>query len=87
MSYLGPDGGSRGIDANGDPIDPPAAPTICDHAFVSIVRGGEPVSVRVCVLCRQPDWADLRQQIDALLAARQHEVARRSPTRTREDFQ
>lgn len=51
----------------------------CEHAYATHVRGGEPVSVRVCTLCGQPDWPDLREQVnrlcDAAAMARQHEVA------------
>jgi hypothetical protein len=34
----------------------------CVHAWKTWIRGGEPLDVRVCVLCGRPDWADLRRQ-------------------------
>lgn len=39
----------------------------CEHAYVTRVRGGEPVSVRACSLCGQPDWPDLREQVERLV--------------------
>jgi hypothetical protein len=38
----------------------------CEHHFEVRIRGGEPLSVRVCTFCRTPDWADLREQLDIL---------------------
>ncbi|MEU6058017.1 hypothetical protein [Streptomyces sp. NPDC047097] len=38
----------------------------CDHAFETRMLGGHPLSVRLCILCRTPDWEDLREQLDVL---------------------
>lgn len=36
----------------------------CDHFFVTMIRGGEPLHVRVCSFCQSPDWDDLRRQLE-----------------------
>lgn len=41
----------------------------CEHFYATRVRGGEPVSVRACTLCGQPDWPDLREQVERLCEA------------------
>jgi hypothetical protein len=42
--------------------EPTAAPSICDHHYETHLLGGHPITVRVCVFCRTPDWADLNEQ-------------------------
>ena len=46
------------------------APTDCEHAWETRLRGGEPLSVRVCRSCGRPDWEDLREQVTALCATK-----------------
>lgn len=41
----------------------------CEHFYATHVRGGEPVSVRACTLSGQPDWPDLKEQVDRLVEA------------------
>ena len=38
----------------------------CDHHYATHIRGGEPLEVRICTLCRTPDWTDLARQTDEL---------------------
>lgn len=38
----------------------------CEHYYWAHIRGGEPLSVRVCQLCRDIDWADLREQVERI---------------------
>lgn len=40
--------------------------TVCDHSFEIRIRGGEPISVRMCTYCHEPDWADLKEQAKRL---------------------
>ncbi|MGW3383273.1 hypothetical protein ACWDCO_24195 [Streptomyces albogriseolus] len=40
--------------------------TICEHAYEVRMLGGHPISVRLCALCRTPDWDDLNEQAVAL---------------------
>lgn len=49
-----------------------SASASCDHFYVTHIRGGEPVSVGICTLCGEIDWADLRSSIEAL--TRQAEI-------------
>lgn len=42
----------------------PAAVPDCDHHWIGHLRGGEPLSVRICSFCGDPDWDDLRSQLD-----------------------
>jgi hypothetical protein len=35
---------------------------VCDHAYEVRLLGGQPISVRLCILCRTPDWNDLSDQ-------------------------
>jgi hypothetical protein len=35
----------------------------CDHHYAAHIRGGEPLSVRICTLCGEIDWDDLRAQV------------------------
>lgn len=44
----------------------PMAANICDHFYGTRAPGGHPLHVRVCMLCRTPDWDDLREQADEL---------------------
>ncbi|MFD4547233.1 hypothetical protein [Streptomyces sp. NPDC058466] len=34
----------------------------CEHHYETRILGGHPISVRICVFCRTPDWADLGEQ-------------------------
>jgi hypothetical protein len=37
---------------------------VCEHFYVTHIRGGEPVAVRICTqVCGDVDWADLREEI------------------------
>lgn len=47
-----------------DLVPQPAAAPDCDHHWIGHLRGGEPLSVRICSLCGEPDWDDLRRQLD-----------------------
>ncbi|MFF9844642.1 hypothetical protein [Streptomyces sp. NPDC013740] len=38
----------------------------CDHHYEHQIRAGEPLTVSVCLFCRMPDWADLREQVDRI---------------------
>ncbi|MET7458493.1 hypothetical protein ABZT03_43135 [Streptomyces sp. NPDC005574] len=40
--------------------------TSCDHHYETRILGGHPISVRLCALCRTPDWSDLYEQADVL---------------------
>lgn len=42
----------------------PAALQACYHHWIGHLRGGEPLSVRICSQCGDPDWDDLRRQLD-----------------------
>lgn len=48
------------------PENSPMAPDDCEHAWVTHVRGGEPLAVRICSLCQAIDWDDLRAQMGAI---------------------
>ena len=41
---------------------PRAMQADCDHHFEYRILGGQPISVGICTLCRDPDWGDLQQQ-------------------------
>jgi hypothetical protein len=51
----------------------------CEHYYSTHMRGGEPLSVRICSLCGEVDWADLREQVerirDAAMLESQHRTA------------
>jgi hypothetical protein len=38
----------------------------CEHHYSTHMRGGEPLSVRICTLCGEVDWADLREQVERI---------------------
>jgi hypothetical protein len=42
--------------------EPLAADDLCEHHYETRILGGRPISVRACVFCRTPDWADLDEQ-------------------------
>lgn len=42
--------------------EPPAMADDCEHAYETRLLGGHPITVRACVFCRTPDWADLMEQ-------------------------
>jgi hypothetical protein len=71
------------IDPAQVPVDQgnlPAAQSVCDHFYITRIRGGQPLCVRICGLCGDPDWEDLAEQVADLLAvppADRHEVERR----------
>lgn len=44
----------------------PMAADNCEHFFETRLLGGHPLHVRACILCRTPDWDDLREQADEL---------------------
>jgi hypothetical protein len=39
-----------------------AADDVCEHHYETRILGGRPLTVRACVFCRTPDWADLDEQ-------------------------
>ncbi len=45
---------------------PMAAANTCEHFYETRILGGQPLSVRVCIFCRTPDWADLYEQATVL---------------------
>lgn len=45
---------------------PMAAASVCEHYYETRILGGHPLNVRACILCRTPDWDDLREQADEL---------------------
>ncbi|WP_399553870.1 hypothetical protein OG473_39405 (plasmid) [Streptomyces anulatus] len=58
------------------------APNTCDHAYEVRILGGHPLSVRLCTLCRTPDWTDLYEQADALFRWGREEGLAGKPSRT-----
>ena len=46
---------------------PEAAVNDCEHYWAHHVRGGSPISVRLCQLCREIDFDDLDEQAAALI--------------------
>ncbi|AVH59965.1 MULTISPECIES: hypothetical protein [Streptomyces] len=46
--------------------EPMAADDICEHHYETRILGGRPITVRACIFCRTPDWADLGEQATAL---------------------
>ena len=40
----------------------PMAAAPCDHHFEYRILGGQPISVGICTLCRDPNWADLYER-------------------------
>lgn len=57
---------------------PLLAVNACDHHYEHQVRVGHPLTVSVCLFCRTPDWADLREQVDRIRAAEQQTCGSRS---------
>lgn len=49
--------------------DPVAAVNDCEHHYETRLLGGHPLHVRLCTLCRTPDWNDLDEQAAELGAA------------------
>ncbi|MFF9240070.1 hypothetical protein ACF1AL_14720 [Streptomyces sp. NPDC014801] len=57
-----------------------AAPANCDHHYETHILGGHPITVRVCLFCRTPDWADLYGEAVQLYRwGRDDELAGRPP--------
>jgi hypothetical protein len=56
------------------------APDTCEHAWVSHVRGGEPLAVQTCTLCQAVDWDDLRAQAEAIEAEARAKACRQIST-------
>jgi hypothetical protein len=46
--------------------EPQGAASDCEHHFETRILGGHPLQVRICSLCRTPDWNDLAEQAAAL---------------------
>jgi hypothetical protein len=46
---------------NIDPMDQAEAKAVCDHFFASHIHHG--MSVQLCMVCGEPDWDDLRDQL------------------------
>lgn len=42
--------------------EPRATTNVCDHHYETHLLGGHPITVRACLFCRTPDWADLYEQ-------------------------
>lgn len=60
-----------------------AAPAHCEHHYETHLLGGHPISVRVCLFCRTPDWTDLQEQAVQLYRwGRDDELAGRPPRTT-----
>lgn len=53
----------------------------CDHHYEIHILGGHPITVRACVLCRQPDWPDLYQQAVQLYGWGREEALAGKPAR------
>lgn len=47
---------------NGTPAPEKAAADDCEHSYETRILGGQPLHVRLCQLCRTPDWVDLADQ-------------------------
>ncbi|QTD97011.1 hypothetical protein [Streptomyces cyanogenus] len=59
------------------------APALCEHHYETHLLGGHPISVRVCLFCRTPDWPDLYEQAVQLYQwGRDEELAGRPPRAT-----
>lgn len=59
------------------------AASVCDHAYEVRLLGGHPLSVRLCTLCRTPDWADLYEQAETLFRwGREEGLAGKPPRAT-----
>lgn len=41
----------------------PTVRPACDHHWIGHLKGGEPLGVRICQFCGDPDWDDLRHQV------------------------
>lgn len=62
--------------------EPQATTTHCEHAHETRILGGHPITVRACILCREPDWKDLAQQADQLYQWGREEALAGQPART-----
>lgn len=63
--------------------EPQAAQFVCDHAYEVRILGGHPLSVRLCTLCRTPDWRDLYEQAVTLFRwGREEGLAGKPPRAT-----
>lgn len=47
----------------------------CEHDWESRTRGGEPLAVRICRICRTVDWDDLREQHERAVTERAEKEA------------
>lgn len=60
-----------------------AAPAHCEHHYETHLLGGHPITVRICLFCRTPDWPDLHEQAVQLYQwGRDEELAGRPPRTT-----
>ncbi|MFG3585070.1 hypothetical protein [Streptomyces sp. NPDC047990] len=55
----------------------------CDHHYEVRILGGHPISVRACIFCRTPDWADLYEQAGILFRWGREEGLAGKPPRER----
>jgi hypothetical protein len=61
--------------------EPEAAVGNCEHHYETRLLGGHPITVRACVLCRKPDWADLAEQAATLYQWGREEALAGKPAR------
>lgn len=54
--------------------DLPQARPVCDHSWAYHVYDG--LSVRLCQLCHEPDWEDVRGELAAAAAAERERIRR-----------
>lgn len=62
--------------------EPQATTTHCEHAHETRILGGHPITVRACILCREPDWKDLAEQAHQLYQWGREEALAGQPART-----
>ncbi|MFI1166522.1 hypothetical protein ACH4UM_23700 [Streptomyces sp. NPDC020801] len=62
---------------------PQAVADNCEHHYETRILGAHPIHVRVCILCRAPDWADLYEQADTLFRWGRDEGLAGKPPRER----
>jgi hypothetical protein len=64
-------------------VTTPIAADDCQHHYETRILGGHPITVRACVFCRAPDWADLYEQADILFRWGREEAIAGKPPRER----
>ena len=64
-------------------VDLPAAKPDCEHYWAYHLRDG--LSVRLCQLCHEPDWADVRAELKAAAAAERERIRALITERAEED--